>query len=251
MMATEDRILLDYEAIKTDEQRSEERIYFYLNARWEGELGRYVGTISDISTGGCFVLTGGSVTKNDFLKLDIQLPTDEWITTWGEVANNFPEIGFGVRYRLIDDESHAKYIKSIEYVRNIKGVGGVLRRLNAMAVRKEHGKPVEILTTAEQYKALVMLALPKVNKALLGVPECQRKNYIRLSMRCYVDASLAWEAMLGGRAGGEKELVRTYKRLQVKYGASAKVLTALLGRNAPPVLDFLWRQGCIYFTLAS
>ena len=44
-------------AVEPVERRRHERIQIYLRVRWEGLFGCYDGTLSDISAGGCFILS--------------------------------------------------------------------------------------------------------------------------------------------------------------------------------------------------
>ncbi|MCA1632334.1 MAG: PilZ domain-containing protein [Acidobacteria bacterium] len=251
MEGSDTTIVLNYDAVKAEERRASERVEVYLSARWEGDLGPDTGTVGDISIDGCFVLSGGRVAPYELITLEIQLPTDEWIGAWGQVANCTPEIGFGVRYIKFGTREREEFSRSVEYVESLRTAVGALRRLDATVVKREYESPVRVLVTQEQYRALVMLALPKVNKALMGLPECRKKAAIRSSVEAYMEANLAWEAMLGDGAAANRALAEVYQRLQKKYAAHAGVLASLLRRDAPPVLDFLWRRGCIHFTMAS
>lgn len=256
MQGSDTTILLSYDAVKAEERRAQERLEVYLNARWQGDLGRSTGTVSDISPDGCFVLTGGRVEPYELITLEIQLPNDEWIGAWGQVVNHTPEIGFGVRYIKFGRREREELARASEYVERLRAAVAVLRRLDAAAVKREYDKreydaPIKILTTQPDYKAMLVLAFPKVNKALVGLPECRKKNAVRLSVEAYVEANHAWEAMLREGVGASKALVESYQRLQTKFAAPPAILASLLRKDPPPVLDFLWRKGCIYFTLAA
>ncbi len=251
MQGSDTDILLSYDAVKAEERRSKERLEVYLHARWEGDLGSATGTVSDISVDGCFVLTGGRVAPYELITLEIQLPSDEWIGAWGQVVNYTPEIGFGVRYIKFGRREREELARSAEYVEHLRAAVAVLRRLDAAVVKREYEAPVRILTTQREYKAMLVLAFPKVNKAMLALPECSKKTAVRLSLEAYAEASHAWEAMLREGAGASKALVEAYQRLQSKFAAPPAVLASLLRKEPAPVLDFLWRRGCIHFTLAS
>src|SRR3712207_7055588 len=47
------------------ERRRHERVQIYLRVRWEGLFGCYEGTLSDISAGGCFVLSEQTTTLRE------------------------------------------------------------------------------------------------------------------------------------------------------------------------------------------
>lgn len=84
--------------IETSERRESERFQVKLNARWEGVLAQRTGTIVDISSTGCFLLTRDDVTTKELIRIEIQLPTERWINLWAEVVYQISEIGFALRF---------------------------------------------------------------------------------------------------------------------------------------------------------
>jgi hypothetical protein len=84
--------------IETSERREAERYQVKLNARWEGVLAQRTGTIVDISSTGCFLLTRDDVTPKELIRIEIQLPTERWIYLWAEVVYQLSEIGFALRF---------------------------------------------------------------------------------------------------------------------------------------------------------
>lgn len=83
---------------KTLERRNSERFGVTIDTHWEGPDGRQSGTVSDISHGGCFVLTGTRVKSGD--QIDVYLPFGDGMKAKfsGKVCSFEPEIGFGVRF---------------------------------------------------------------------------------------------------------------------------------------------------------
>ena len=80
------------------ERRLAQRIKVNIRARWEGERTRRDGTVTDISTAGCFVLTEDmGVEKRELVKIELLLPGGV-ITLWGQVIYKADEIGFGIRF---------------------------------------------------------------------------------------------------------------------------------------------------------
>ncbi len=84
--------------VETSERRESERFQVKLNARWEGVLAQRTGTIVDISSTGCFLLTRDDVTPKELIRIEIQLPTERWIYLWAEVVYQLSEIGFALRF---------------------------------------------------------------------------------------------------------------------------------------------------------
>src|SRR5688572_26244494 len=87
-------IVLDADAVNPIERRRHERVNIYLKARWEGLLGNHEGTLSDISAGGCFILSESQTMLRELIRLEIELHTGEWVKVWGEVTNQFEGVGF-------------------------------------------------------------------------------------------------------------------------------------------------------------
>lgn len=80
------------------ERRLTERYKVHIRARWEGPRMRREGTVTDISTAGCFVLTEDiGVEKRELIRIELLLPGGV-ITLWGHVIYKADEIGFGLRF---------------------------------------------------------------------------------------------------------------------------------------------------------
>jgi hypothetical protein len=80
------------------ERRLTERYAVQIRARWEGPRARREGTVTDLSTAGCFVLTEDiGVERRELVKLELLLPGGV-ITLWGHVIYKADEIGFGIRF---------------------------------------------------------------------------------------------------------------------------------------------------------
>ena len=80
------------------ERRLTDRLKVNIRARWEGSRARRDGTVTDISTAGCFVLTEDiGVEKRELVRIELLLPGGV-ITLWGQVIYKADEIGFGVRF---------------------------------------------------------------------------------------------------------------------------------------------------------
>ena len=88
---------------KATERRSSPRAPVSLGIQWEGYVGPRKGTISDISTGGCFVLCSGEVLDGQRVKISLKLPKGKAVQLWGEVVNHVDDIGFAVRFVGIGD----------------------------------------------------------------------------------------------------------------------------------------------------
>jgi hypothetical protein len=103
------------------ERRLTQRYKVNIRARWEGQRARLDGTVTDISTAGCFVLTEDiGVEKWELVKLELLLPGGV-ITLWGNVIYKADEIGFGIRFAPnIPDEERRRlnFLVKAESVRS-------------------------------------------------------------------------------------------------------------------------------------
>lgn len=89
------------------ERRTAERVRINLPARWEGLLSEGRGSICDLSSTGCFVLTGGEINSGGLVRLEIHF-RNEIASVWGHVVYALPEMGFALRLVFANDnERHA------------------------------------------------------------------------------------------------------------------------------------------------
>ncbi len=83
---------------KNQDRRAVRRYAVNIEVEWEGLIGRQKGSISDISSLGCFVLCSGEVENGETVKIYIPIADGMKIELWGEVVNHVLEIGFGARF---------------------------------------------------------------------------------------------------------------------------------------------------------
>src|SRR3954447_25206979 len=79
------------------ERRNAPRLQTNLKVRWETLQTGGRGTVCDLSTSGCFILTGGEVTPPELVRLNIAL-SSEMATLWGTIVYAIGEMGFAVRF---------------------------------------------------------------------------------------------------------------------------------------------------------
>ncbi len=97
------------------ERREAERLRIDLNVRWEALRTQGRGTICDLSSTGCFVLTSAEVRPGELIRLEINFP-EEIASFWGQVVYAIAEIGFALRFVFtgeVDQESLRKFIESM------------------------------------------------------------------------------------------------------------------------------------------
>lgn len=80
------------------EKRTAPRFRVNVDVQWESATVQRKGTISDISTSGCFMLTAPEIKAREMVKVGIQLPSGKGITLTGETVYAVEEIGFALRF---------------------------------------------------------------------------------------------------------------------------------------------------------
>ena len=246
-----DTAVMPVDEIEPIERRRHERLHIYLRVRWEGLFGCYEGTISDISAGGCFILSEKQTTLRELVRVEVELHDGEWAKVWGEVTNQFPGVGFGVRYTEVEGEDENKFSLSLAQTKSIRAGVTALKKLSRSFVDAEGEDLPPERVDRQEYKRKVMLALAKVNRTLLDLPECQKKTALRLSVEAYADLYRVWAAMSAGAAGNPKEWAASYKCLREKYGAPPHILQGFRDGDLPNALAFLRQKAHIYLTFVS
>jgi hypothetical protein len=79
------------------ERRAAERLRIDLNAGWEALRTEGRGAVCDLSSLGCFVLTGAEVRPGELIRLDLHFPR-ETASLWGQVVYGVAEMGFALRF---------------------------------------------------------------------------------------------------------------------------------------------------------
>jgi hypothetical protein len=88
----------------TQERRTDERVVLNVPARWEGLSGYIAARIEDLSMGGCFVNSRGTVEIGELITLEMKRPSGEWLLLRGEVTSFQPAIGFGLVFPFLTGE---------------------------------------------------------------------------------------------------------------------------------------------------
>jgi len=100
------------------DRRAAARVRVQIEIEWESLVGRKPGTISDISTHGCFVLCSGEVADGENVKIFLPLTDGRKVQFWGEVANHILEIGFAVRFIELSEAQKDFLEKFVDSLQN-------------------------------------------------------------------------------------------------------------------------------------
>lgn len=69
--------------------------------------------MTDISTGGCFLLADEAAAEGDLVRLDLSPPGGETLTLWGHVVYSFERIGFAVRFAPYSQGGAAEQLRRL------------------------------------------------------------------------------------------------------------------------------------------
>lgn len=79
------------------ERRARQRFRVDLKVRWETLKAEGRGSVCDLSSSGCFILTGDDVKAGELTRLELVFD-DDVATLWGQAIYNVSEMGFAVRF---------------------------------------------------------------------------------------------------------------------------------------------------------
>ncbi len=88
---------------RSNDRRSARRFTVTIDIEWERSGDRHPGTISDLSEGGCFVLTGIEVEDGDEIGLFLPIGDGMKVQYIGTVTNHVYEIGFAANFTRVSE----------------------------------------------------------------------------------------------------------------------------------------------------
>src|SRR2546425_8918240 len=95
------------------ERRTAKRVRLNLRTHWETLMTQGQGMVSDLSSTGCFVLSGGEVHPGELTRLEIHFP-EGLASLWGEVVYSIAEMGFAIRFKFASKSERRALNKLIE-----------------------------------------------------------------------------------------------------------------------------------------
>lgn len=103
---TKNRISNSRASVEAIERRSANRTPVHLDIRWrrDAETNEHVGTISDISCAGCFVLAEEAAREGESVILEMPLRDSSFVRLCGKVVYATPQIGFAVEFAFAEDD---------------------------------------------------------------------------------------------------------------------------------------------------
>lgn len=86
-----------------NERRKKSRIKTDLKVTWEGARTQLCGSVVDLSTSGCFILSDDQVRVGELIRITIHTTEYGQICIWGEVVYQINEMGFAARFTGADE----------------------------------------------------------------------------------------------------------------------------------------------------
>ncbi len=100
------------------DRRSVPRFSVRIDVEWETKRGRRIGSLSDLSIAGGFVLCSGEVEDGEAVRLFFPLGEGMKVEFSGTVVNHVYEIGFAMRFRDLGAAQYNFLLKFIETLGN-------------------------------------------------------------------------------------------------------------------------------------
>ena len=86
-----------------DERRSESRVRLAVDVEWDLNDGTHSGTLSDLTSKGCFILASGFFDEGATVRVGFPTSDGGTVDIVGVIANQFPDIGFALRFVDLTD----------------------------------------------------------------------------------------------------------------------------------------------------
>jgi len=91
-----------------DDRRSKPRLRVSLDAMWDSSTEAHSAQVTDLSEGGCYLDSVGSVRLGEIVGFRVLMPDDDWLYLEGEVRHYGAGTGFGVKFTELNDEQLEK-----------------------------------------------------------------------------------------------------------------------------------------------
>ena len=91
-----------------DDRRRKPRLRVSLDAMWDSSTEAHSAQITDLSEGGCYLDSVGSVRLGEIVGFRVLMPDDDWLYLEGEVRHYGAGTGFGVKFVELNDEQLEK-----------------------------------------------------------------------------------------------------------------------------------------------
>ena len=81
-----------------DERRSESRVRLSVDVEWDLNDGAHSGTLSDLTSKGCFILASGFFDEGATVRVALPASDGNVVDVVGVIVNQVPDIGFALRF---------------------------------------------------------------------------------------------------------------------------------------------------------
>src|SRR5688572_29279017 len=100
-----------------DDRREKPRLRVSLDAMWDSSTEANSALITDLSEGGCYLDSVGSVRVGEIVAFRVLLPDDDWLYLEGEVRHHRHGLGFGVQFVDLNEEQGKNLLRLLKIAR--------------------------------------------------------------------------------------------------------------------------------------
>jgi hypothetical protein len=103
------------------ERRQFKRVPASLEVRFKIDGIEYLGMISDISIGGCYIQSPAVVKLRTPIVVGIHLTAQRWFDLHGLIMHHYPNQGFGIRFEFSSEAEEDLIARLVEHLDNKDG----------------------------------------------------------------------------------------------------------------------------------
>ena len=97
--------------------KPQERVTLELPVRLRDDAQEYVVQTSNISVGGCYIVSPRPARVGSRIMFELQLPGGHWLLLNGEVVHGQPAAGYGVRFGRLPESAYKALEQLVEISR--------------------------------------------------------------------------------------------------------------------------------------
>lgn len=84
-----------------------------------GEV-EYTATMSDLSLGGCHILSPAEVVLRSQMELKVRLTAERWLSLRGMIMHHYPKQGFGFRFEFASEAEEEIIVRLVDHLNKLQ-----------------------------------------------------------------------------------------------------------------------------------
>jgi c-di-GMP-binding flagellar brake protein YcgR len=98
------------------ERRQFKRFPVSFDVRFDIGTAKCTGTMSDLSIGGCYILSSAEVTLRSQINIKVRLMEERWLSLSGLIMHHFPNQSFGLRFEFATEAEEEIIARLLEHL---------------------------------------------------------------------------------------------------------------------------------------